>query len=84
MLTAKYEKFEMVMKGDQYLAEMLFKYDKNLGHIATFDKKGRDLLHSLATLLNDSDDMAKDMPNISLIYNQLDEISQKLEKLSHN
>ncbi len=73
MLTAKYEKYELLK--DQYLAEMVFKYDKNLGFLATYDKKGREIIHSITALINHSEDIGKVMPQINLMYSQLDEIS---------
>ena len=60
MLSERVDKYE-IMK-DQFLAEMVFKYDKNMAHIATYDKKGREMLHSIASLINDSENIADDMP----------------------
>ena len=60
MLSERFDKYE-IMK-DQFLAEMVFKYDKNMAHIATYDKKGREMLHSIASLINDSENIADDMP----------------------
>ncbi len=82
MLSEKFDKYE-IMK-DQFLAEMVFKFDKNITHLATYDKKGRDILHSITFLINETDNIADDMLQINNMYKQLDEISSKIEKLSQN
>ncbi len=60
MLSERFDKYDIMR--DQFLAEMVFKYDKNMGHIANYDKKGREMLHSIASLINDSENIADDMP----------------------
>ena len=60
MLSERFDKYD-IMK-DQFLAEMVFKYDKNMAHFGTYDKKGREMLHSIASLINDSENIADDMP----------------------
>ena len=40
MLLVKYESFDVVSKDD-YIEELLFKYEKNVGYLQTFEKKGR-------------------------------------------
>jgi hypothetical protein len=39
----KYEKYALIAK-DEYIAELVFKYEKNLKYHQTFDSKGRTLI----------------------------------------
>ena len=59
MLSERFDKYEIIR--DQFLAEMVFKYDKNIAYLSTYDKKGREMLHSITSLINDSDNIADDM-----------------------
>ena len=43
MLLVKYEKFSVLAK-DEYLEEILFKYEKNVLLHQKFDQRGRELL----------------------------------------
>ena len=67
MLIVKYEKFSIVSK-DQYVEEMLHKYDKNLTFHQQFEKKGKDLIYSITTIINDTEDINSDMSNICAMY----------------
>ena len=60
MLTERFDKYDLMK--DQFLAEMVFKYDKNIGNLATYDKKGRDMLHSITSLINDSENTLDAIP----------------------
>ena len=56
MLLVKYDSFDVVTK-DSFIEELLYKYEKNVGHLQAFEKKGRGMIHDLAQVVVDASDM---------------------------
>lgn len=84
MLLVKYEKFDIVAKDD-YIEEMLFKYEKNVGHLQTFDKKGRTLLVEMAECISENNSVvAEALPQLEDMYKPMVEIAGKLSQLRVN
>lgn len=83
MLLVKYEKFPLISKDD-YLEELLFKYEKNIKHLQAFDTKGRNLLVQMSETLDEFDTPTEAMPTLSAQYSDFLELSAKLTQLLSN
>ena len=83
MLLVKYESFDVVSKDD-YIEELLFKYEKNVGHHQTFEKKGRTLIFEMAQMIAEADDIQEVIEQVQEMYEGLEEMAGKILKLGQN
>ena len=61
MLLVKYEKFNLISKDD-YIEELLFKYEKNVQHLQNFDTKARTIMVEMIDLTSDCDTIKDILP----------------------
>ena len=83
MLLVKYDKFETVSKDD-YVEELLYKYEKNVLHLQSFESKGRQVLDQMVECLDDADSVINAMEELSEEYKKLQDIEGKLRLLKAN
>jgi len=83
MLLVKYERFDIIAKDD-YVEELLFKYEKNVGHFQTFDKKGKAALLTMAEMVDASESVTEIFGDLNEQYQTLIDVAHKLKALKLN
>ena len=83
MLLVKYDSFDVVTK-DSFIEELLYKYEKNVGHLQAFEKKGRGMIHDLAQVVVDASDMQEVVDQVLEMYVPIEELAQKVTQLGLN
>ena len=83
MLLVKYDAFDVVTK-DSFIEELLYKYEKNAGHLQAFEKRGRGLIHEMAQVVVDASDMREVVEQVQDMYVPIVEVAEKVTQLGVN